>query len=116
MLMRLSILLMLISLAAPVSSRETSLYGYGVHSCNDLAIASRQWEDEEEAGALAHLQFREWLSGFISALSLALGSDVTGGAGVEGMMREVVKYCKEHRQGDVFSATMELIKERDGLQ
>jgi hypothetical protein len=113
---RLPILLMLFSLAAPVSSQETSLYGYGVHSCNDLVIASRQWEDEEEAGALAHLQLREWLSGFITALSLALGSDVTRGAGVEGMMREVVRYCREHRQGDVFNATMELIKERDGMQ
>jgi len=116
--MRLSLMLFLLLSATPVWSQSTSLYGYGVRSCDDLVASSRQWESNEEgnAGALAHLQLREWMSGFISGLSLALGSDVTRGAGVEGMMRQVVKQCVQHRQSDVFTATMELIKKRGGLE
>ena len=116
--MRLSMLLFLLLTAAPVWSQNASLYGYGVRSCDDLVASARQWEssETEDAGALAHLQLREWMSGFISGLSLALGSDVTRGAGVEGMMRQVVKQCIEHRQSDVFTATMKLIKKRGGLE
>lgn len=114
--MRLSLMLFLSLAAAPLWSQNASLYGYGVRSCDDLVTSARQWELSEEQGALAHVQLREWMSGFISGLSLALGSDVTRGAGVEGMMRQVVKQCSEHRQSDVFSATMELIKKRGGLE
>lgn len=114
--MRLSIMLFLLLAAAPVWSQSASLYGYGVRSCDDLVASSRQWESSEEEGALAHVQLREWMSGFISGLSLALGSDVTRGAGVEGMMRQVVKQCTEHRQSDVFTTTMKLIKKRGGLE
>ncbi len=116
--MRLSIMLFLLLSAAPAWSQSATLYGYGVHSCDDLVASARQWEsnDKEDAGALAHVQLREWMSGFISGLSLALGSDVTRGAGVEGMMRQVVKQCTEHRQSDVFTATMKLIKKRGGLE
>ncbi len=116
--MRLSIMLFLLLSAAPAWSQSATLYGYGVHSCDDLVASARQWEsnDKEDAGALAHVQLREWMSGFISGLSLALGSDVTRGAGVEGMMRQVVKQCTEHRQDDVFTATMKLIKKRGGLE
>lgn len=116
--MRLSIMILLLLAAVPVLSQNASLYGYGIHSCDDLVASSRQWEssEKENAGALAYVQLREWMSGFISGLSLALGSDVTRGAGVEGMMRQVVKQCTEHRQSDVFTTTMELIKKRGGLE
>ena len=114
--MRLSIMLFLLLAATQVWSQSASLYGYGVHSCDDLVASARQWQSDEEEGALAYVQLREWMSGFISGLSLALGSDVTRGAGVEGMMRQVVKQCTEHRQSDVFTATMELIKKRGGLE
>jgi len=116
--MRITIMLFLLLAATPVWSLNASLYGYGVHSCDDLVASARQWESSEKEGegALAHVQLREWMSGFISGLSLALGNDVTRGAGVEGMMRQVVKQCTEHRQSDVFTATMELIKKRGGLE
>ena len=116
--MRLPIMLFLLLAAASVWSQNASLYGYGVRSCDDLVASARQWEsgENEDAGALAHVQLMEWMSGFISGLSLALGSDVTRGAGVEGMMRQVVKQCTEHRQSDVFTATMKLIKKRGGLE
>ena len=116
--MRLSIMLFLLLATAPVWSQNASLYGYGVRSCDDLVASARKWEssETEDAGALAHMQLMEWMSGFISGLSLALGNDVTRGAGVEGMMRQVVKQCTAHRQSDVFTATMELIKKRGGLE
>lgn len=114
--MRLSIILLLFLAAAPVWGQNAALHGYGVRSCDDLVTSARQWESNEEEGALAHLQLREWMSGFISGLSLALGSDVTRGAGVEGMMRQLVKQCSEHRQSDIFTATMELIRKRGGLE
>lgn len=109
-------MLFLLLAATPLWSQNASLYGYGVRSCDDLAASARQWKASEEEGALAHVQLREWMSGFISGLSLALGNDVTRGAGVEGMVRQVVKQCTEHRQSDVFSATMVLIRKRGGLE
>ena len=93
--MRLSLMLFLSLAAAPLWSQNASLYGYGVRSCDDLVTSAKQWELSDEQGALAHVQLREWMSGFISGLSLALGSDVTRGAGVEGMMRQVVKQGTE---------------------
>ena len=112
-------MLFLLLSAAPSWSQNASLYGYGVRSCDDLVASAKQWEaesDKEDAGALAYVQLREWMSGFISGLSLALGNDVTRGAGVEGMIRQVVKQCTDRRQSDVFTTTMELIKKRGGLQ
>ena len=118
--MRLSmmpIMLFLLLAAAPSWSQNASLYGYGVRSCDDLVASAKQWESEkEDAGALAYVQLREWMSGFISGLSLALGNDVTRGAGVEGMIRQVVKQCTDRRQSDVFTTTMELIRKRGGLE
>jgi hypothetical protein len=58
------------------------------------------------------------MAGFISGLSLAMGEDVTKGAGTEGMVREVVDYCRqqENRELDVFGATMNLIREREPVK
>jgi hypothetical protein len=58
------------------------------------------------------------MAGFVSALSLATGNDVTKGAGTEGMVRQVVEFCRraENRDQDVFSATMSLIQERSAIR
>jgi hypothetical protein len=58
------------------------------------------------------------MAGFVSALSLATGEDVTRGAGTEGMVRQVIDHCRqaENRDQDVFNATMQLIRERSALR
>jgi hypothetical protein len=95
-----------------------ALQGFGVRSCDYLALSEQRWEKGEDEGALAYLRLQEWMAGFVSALSLATGNDVTKGAGTEGMVRQVVEFCRraENRDQDVFSATMSLIQERSAIR
>ncbi len=99
------------------AQESPALQGFGVRSCDDLALSEQQWEKGEDEGALAYMRLQEWMAGFVSALSLATGEDVTRGAGSEGMVRQVVDFCRrpENRDQDVFSATMQLIQERRAI-
>ena len=94
------------------------LQGFGVRSCDYLSLSEQRWEKGEDEGALAYMRLQEWMAGFVSALSLATGEDVTRGAGSEGMVRQVVDFCRrsENRDQDVFSATMQLIRERSAIR
>jgi hypothetical protein len=94
------------------------LQGFGVRSCDYLFLSEQRWERGEDEGALAYLRLQEWMAGFVSALSLATGEDVTRGAGTEGMVRQVIAHCRqpENRDQDVFSATMQLIRERSAIR
>ena len=94
------------------------LQGFGVTGCDDLSLSEQRWERGEDEGALAYLRLQEWMAGFVSALSLATGEDVTRGAGTEGMVRQVIDHCRraENRDQDIFSATMQLIRERSAIR
>jgi hypothetical protein len=110
--------LSLIALMTPYinsfAEESLELHGFGVRSCDFLALSEMRWEKGEDQGALAYMRLQEWMAGFVSALSLATGEDVTRGAGTEGMVRQVVEFCRrqENRDLDVFGATMELIRQR----
>ena len=97
-----------------LADEPLELYGFGVRSCDYLALSEMRWEQGEDEGALAYMRLGEWMAGFVSALSLATGEDVTQGAGAEGMVSQVVDYCRrqENRDLDVIGATMELIRTR----
>jgi hypothetical protein len=109
-------LLLLIAFMLPyinsLAGEPLELYGFGVRSCDYLALSEMRWEQGEDEGALAYMRLEEWMAGFVSALSLATGEDVTRGAGAGGMVRQVVDHCRRqvNRDLDVFGATMELIR------
>lgn len=110
--------LLLITFMAPYINSYAAdgleLQGFGVRSCDYLSLSELRWDEGQEEGAVAYMRLQEWLSGFISGLTLATGEDVTKGAGTEGMLREVVEFCRqqENRDQDVFGAVMTLIRQR----
>ncbi len=82
---------------------ERSLWGYGVRGCDAYLTAVTH----ADAGDAAELQrYEDWLTGFVSALNLALGEEVLRGSGLEEAMLGTREYCRRHGDKDFFNAAM----------
>lgn len=95
----------------------TSLYaappqvlGYGVKPCEAYLVAYEGWDTGLEEQIEQYLHYRDWLTGFVSGLNLAMGQDVLRGVEAPGAMRRIQLYCDEHPTEDFFTASMSLIK------
>ena len=107
---KLVIGLMLVLFSLPAFAEKPQLLGYGVHSCTDFRRAYYGRQKGEEKHIAEYLRYRDWLTGFLSGLSLAVGEDVLRGVDVEGVMRRNNLYCEEHTESDFFNATMKLLE------
>jgi hypothetical protein len=98
-------------LTAQALAHGPPLWGYGVKGCDDYA---RMWLGMRagEQGAIGeYRRYQDWLSGFVSGLNIATGSDVLAGADIEGALRRIYRYCDEHRKADVYAAVRVLVRQ-----
>jgi len=84
--------------------------GYGVKPCEAYLQAHEGWDAGLEEQIEQYLHYRDWLTGFVSGLSLALGKDALHGVEISGAMRRIQLYCDEQPTDDFFTASMSLIK------
>ncbi|VAX06211.1 hypothetical protein MNBD_GAMMA26-970 [hydrothermal vent metagenome] len=111
--------LLLILLLLPLTSanaEKPQLLGYGVKLCEAYVTAYEGWDAGQEKQIAQYLHFRDWLTGFVSGLSLAMGSDVLRGVEVAGAMRRIQLHCDEHPTEEFFTAAFTLIKMLDKLE
>lgn len=92
---------------------DPTLWGYGVRSCAEYEEASAA----ADAGSPAEYQrYQDWVTGFVSGLSLALDEDVLSGSGIETLMRRTLSHCKAYPSADFFTATMNLVRRLSSLR
>ena len=102
---------LLVACAAPAA--EQPLWGYGVRGCDAYLAAVT----DADAGDAAELQrYEDWLTGFVSALNLALGEDVLRGSGLDAAMRGTRDYCRENGGKDFFNAAMDHLRGLSSLR
>jgi len=88
----------------------SQLLGYGVKPCEAYLEAYEGWDAGLGVQIEQYLHYRDWLTGFVSGLNLAMGKDVLYGVEIPGAMRRIQLYCDEHPTDDFFTASMSLIK------
>jgi len=94
---------------APAKERPI-LWGYGNKACPEFAVAYDGWKKGDDAATGELLRYRDWLAGFVSALSLATGEAVLHGTDLEPFMGDVRKQCDQQHNTDFFNATMAVIR------
>ena len=115
----LSRCLLLILLVLPLASAKAEkpqLLGYGVKPCEAYLVAYEGWDLGQEEHIEQYLHFRDWLTGFVSGLSLATGEDALRGVEIPGAMRRIQLHCDEHPTIDFFTAAMSLIQVLNKLE
>ncbi len=99
--------------AGTLVAAEQTLWGYGVRGCPDYVAAVAA----ADAGAAAELQrYEDWLTGFVSALNLALGEDVLRDSGPAAALRGARDYCRQHDNADFFNAAMDQLQAPGSLR
>jgi hypothetical protein len=99
--------------AAPVQAEKQVLWGYGVRGCADFTAAAAA----ADAGDFAEYQrYEDWLTGLISGLNLATGTDVLSGSGIETAMRRTRQQCDKHPADDFFNASMRFVRSLSTLR
>lgn len=91
----------LLAVTSPQAAERT-LWGYGVRDCRAYLAAGT--DTAELTG------YEDWLAGFVSALSLALGEDVLGSADLAVALRATRTYCRDNRDQDFFNAAMDFVQ------
>ena len=111
--------LLLISLffwSVGVDAQERpQVWDYGVKECRSFLVAFDGWESGDQAGIEEYLRYRGWLSGLVTGLSLATGSDVLQGTEPDGALRRIRIHCDEQPDDDFFTAAMALIRQLSRL-
>ncbi len=100
----------MLSAGAAMAGEKPVLWGQGVQSCE---VYAKAWEARNlgtQAGIEDYRRFRDWLTGFVSGLSLATGMDVLRGVDIEGAMRRTSIHCEDNPEDDFFTASMDLIR------
>ncbi len=107
-----TILFILLIFSASVLAEDTTpkVWGYGTKSCTSYIATYKAWEAGMQDQVWEYFRYRDWLTGFISALTLATGSDVMRGVDPKSAMRRINLYCEENLGKDFFSATLEFIR------
>jgi len=98
------------------NAAPSQLLGYGVKPCEAYLEAYEGWDTGLEAQIEKYLHYRDWFTGFVSGLNLAMGEDMLHGVEVPGAMRRIQIYCDEHPTEDFFTASMSLVKLLSNLE
>ncbi|MCP4284359.1 MAG: hypothetical protein GY792_07910 [Gammaproteobacteria bacterium] len=102
-------------LASALAQEKPQVWDYGVKDCRDFLAAFDGWESGQEADIAEYVHYRGWLSGLVTGLSLATGSDVLKGVDPDGALRRIRIYCDEQPDDDFFTAGMNLIRQLSPL-
>jgi hypothetical protein len=92
------------------------LWGYGIKSCEQLLGAAEGDADGGGQSGAEYGRYADWLTGFVSGLNLATGSDVLRGADMDTALRRIRAYCGGHPKDNFFAATMDLVRMLSGLR
>ena len=109
-MLRIFIFLLTMLFAVSATAAKPELLGYGVKSCSQYRSAYYGWKQGHEANIAQYQRFQDWLTGFLSGLSLAVGEDLLKGVEIESVMRRNNLYCEENTESDFFNATMKLLE------
>ncbi len=104
------LILMLFSTTVSAETISPKVWGYGTKTCTSFITTYKAWEGGKQDQVWEYFRYRDWLTGFISALTLATGSDVMRGVEPKSAMRRINLYCEENLENDFFSATLEFIR------
>jgi hypothetical protein len=103
--------------ALPLQAQQRpQVLGYGVKGCDHYNLVFEGWENGQGDQIAEYIHYRNWLTGLVTGLSLATGSDVLKGVEIKGAMRRIQVYCDEHPTDDFFTASMDLIRILSGLK
>jgi len=97
------------TMATGARAESLPLWGYGVKGCDEFLAAAAAAEGSE-AMAGEYRRYEDWLTGFVSGLGLATGTDVLRGADIDAALRRIRAHCDGHRRDDFFTATMDLVR------
>ena len=107
---KLVVVMVLLMSAMSVQADKPQLLGYGVKSCSDYRNTLQGWEKGDPQMVTEYYRYRDWLTGFVSGLSLSVGNDVMRGVGIDSALRRNKIYCEKNVESDFFNATMVLLK------
>ncbi|MCB1869083.1 MAG: hypothetical protein KDI43_11270 [Gammaproteobacteria bacterium] len=115
--MRVPTIMLVLSLwsVCVVAQDRPQVWDYGVKECRRFLAAFKGWESGDEGGIAEYLRYRGWLSGLVTGLSLATGTDVLKGVDPDGALRRIRIYCDEQPDDDYFTAVMDLIRQLSRL-
>ncbi len=109
-------LLFVLLVSLPLQAQQVpQVLGYGVRGCDHYNAVFEGWENGQGEQIAEYIHYRDWLTGLVTGLSLATGSDVLKGVEIKGAMRRIQVYCDEHPTDDFFTASMDLIRILSGL-
>ena len=106
----------LLSACTAVAAEKPVLWGQGTLSCS---VYAKVWEERDlgtEEGFAEYQRFQDWLTGFVSGLSLATGMDVLRGVSITDAMRRTSIHCEDNPKDDFFNASMDLIRVLSALK
>ncbi len=104
------LILAVLSTSVQAESITPKVWGYGTKSCNDYIEAYKVKETGKQEQVWEYFRYRDWLTGFISGLTMATGIDVIQGVDPQSAMRRIKLICEEDLGNDFFTATMEFIR------
>ena len=107
-----AILLILFMFCTSVQAESIApkVWGYGTKSCSSYVAAYKDKETGKQDKVWEYFRFRDWLTGYISGLTMATGFDVTQGVDPKSAMRRIHLICEEDLGKDFFGATMQFLK------
>ncbi len=86
------------------------IWGYGTKTCTSYIETYQAWEQGKQEQVWEYFRYRDWLTGFITALTLATGVDIMHGVKPKNAMRRINLYCEENLGKDFFTASSEFIR------
>ncbi len=102
--------LALISTAVSAEVSTPQIWGYGTKPCTSYIKTYQAWKKGDEEQVWEYFRYRDWLTGFVSALTLATGIDILHGVKPKNAMRRINLYCEENMGKDFFTASSEFIR------
>ena len=104
------LILLLFSTSVQAESITPKVWGYGTKSCSSFVAAYKAKETGDQDKVWEYFRYRDWLTGYISGLTMATGIDVMQGVDPKSAMRRINLICEEDLGKDFFGATMEFLK------
>lgn len=96
--------------SVPAEISTPKIWGYGTKTCTAYIGTYRAWEQGKQEQVWEYFRYRDWLTGFVTALTLATGVDIMHGVEPKNAMRRINLYCEENLGKDFFTASSEFIR------
>jgi len=111
--MNVKVILLVLSIFSTMVMAEVStpkIWGYGTKPCTSYIKAYQAWKKGDQEQVWEYFRYRDWLTGFVSALTLATGVDIMHGVKPKNAMRRINLYCEENMGKDFFTASSEFFR------